>query len=79
MATGEAWHGRQAIDLGLVDELMTSDEFIVAACAEREVYEVKWTEPRSLADRVVQQAAHAAGAGIERLFMRWRDRFNWVG
>ena len=79
VATGEAWHGRQAIDLGLVDELMTSDEFIVAACAEREVYEVKWTEPRSLADRVVQQAAHAAGAGIERLFMRWRDRFNWVG
>ena len=79
VATGEAWHGRQAIDLGLVDELMTSDEFIVAACADREVYEVKWTEPRSPMDRFVHQAAHATGASVERLILRWRDRFNWVG
>ena len=79
VATGEAWHGRQAIDLGLVDELMTSDEYIVTACAEREVYEVKWTEPKSAMDRFVQQAAQSAGTSVERLILRWRDRFNWVG
>jgi serine protease SohB len=31
VATGEYWHGRQALDLGLVDEIKTSDDFLMEA------------------------------------------------
>ena len=79
VATGEAWHGRQAIDLGLVDELATSDEYLVRACAERDVFEVKWTEPKSPVDRLVQQTGDAVSGAVERVLLRWRDRFNWTG
>jgi serine protease SohB len=79
VATGEAWHGRQAIELGLVDELLTSDEYIVRACKERDVLEVKWTEPRSPVDRLVHQGTDALSHAVERVLLRWRERFNWTG
>ena len=79
VATGEAWHGRQAIELGLVDELLTSDEYIVRACEDRDVLEVKWTEPRSPVDRLVHQGTDALSRAVERVLLRWRERFNWTG
>jgi serine protease SohB len=79
VATGEAWHGRQAIDLGLVDALMTSDEYIVRACADRDVFEVKWTEPKSPVDRLVSQGTDALARAAERVLLRWREPSNWTG
>jgi len=35
VATGEHWFGTQAHALGLVDEIATSDDLIVAACKEK--------------------------------------------
>lgn len=79
VATGEAWHGRQAIDLGLVDEITTSDEYIAAACIERDVFEVKWTEPKSPVERLVHQGTDAVSRALERVLLRWGDRSNWTG
>ena len=79
VATGEAWYGRRALELGLVDELGTSDAFLGDACAERDVIEVRWTEPRSPVERLTQQAASAVATSFERLVLRWRDRSNWTG
>lgn len=36
VATGEHWFGRQAKELGLVDEISTSDDLVVAACKEKQ-------------------------------------------
>lgn len=38
VATGEYWHGIQALDLGLVDEVMTSDNYLMDAAAEADIY-----------------------------------------
>lgn len=40
VATGEAWLASMAKDLNLVDELMTSDDYILAACNTQEVFHV---------------------------------------
>ena len=53
VATGEAWYGKRALELKLVDELATSDEYLMRCCENRDVYELKW---------VVQQKP------IEKLF-----------
>ncbi|MFT7651793.1 MAG: serine protease SohB [Candidatus Azotimanducaceae bacterium] len=55
VATGEAWYGTRAIDLGLVDSLATSDDYIVQACAERDVYAVRWDEIRKPFDRLMER------------------------
>ena len=53
IATGEAWYGKRALELNLIDELITSDEYISTLCDEREVYEVRWEEIRSPVDKIL--------------------------
>ncbi len=70
VATGETWFGQRALDLGLVDELVTSDEYIVKACDEADVFEVRYVEKKPLPERlgiVLQNAA-------DGLLMRWWER-----
>lgn len=57
VATGEHWYGIRAKELDLVDELKTSDEYLVDACADADVYEVEFKVKRSMADRI--------GLGVE--------------
>lgn len=52
VATGEHWHGVQAIGLKLVDELITSDDYLFAACETSDVYEVKVLQKRKLGEKI---------------------------
>ena len=42
VATGEAWYGQRALERALVDELITSDEYLARACEDADVFEVSW-------------------------------------
>ena len=44
VATGEHWFGTQAKELGLVDEISTSDDLVVAACKEKTVLAVHYVQ-----------------------------------
>lgn len=70
VATGEIWFGQRAIDRSLVDELMTSDEYIVNACADADVYAVKYEEKKSLP----QKLGLAVDAAVDSLLLKWFDR-----
>jgi serine protease SohB len=70
VATGESWFGQRALDLALVDELTTSDEYIAKACEAADVFEVRYVERKPLPERlgiVLQEAA-------DGLLMRWWER-----
>lgn len=56
VATGEHWYGMRALDLKLVDELKTSDDFVLEACKERDVYHVAYKRRRSLPERMLSGA-----------------------
>ena len=70
VSTGEIWFGQRAIEKSLVDELMTSDEYIVKACVESDVFEVKYEEKKSLP----QKLGFALDASIDSLLLKWLDR-----
>ncbi len=53
VATGEAWYGKRALDLNLVDELSTSDEYLMRKCETHQVYELKWEVPQKPIDRLL--------------------------
>lgn len=55
VATGEAWYGKRALDLKLVDELATSDEYLMRACEHAEVYRVQWEYSRKPLDRLMER------------------------
>lgn len=53
VATGEYWYGKRALDLGLADELKTSDELLTALSAERDLYRLEYRVKQSLQKRLM--------------------------
>ncbi|WP_434355458.1 protease SohB [Parasalinivibrio latis] len=70
VATGEHWFGRQAVDLGLVDEITTSDDYLTAACKDREVLHLHYAQKKKLAEKL----AGAAGEASDSLLLKWIGR-----
>lgn len=75
VATGEHWFGIRAKELGLVDELMTSDEYLMQCCDGADVYELHWEVKRKLAERlglaVEGSIRRSLGALLQRSAGRW--------
>jgi serine protease SohB len=53
VATGEYWYGVRALELGLVDELTTSDDFLRKAATERDIYRITFRRRRSWQERAL--------------------------
>lgn len=53
VATGEHWYGIRALELNLVDELKTSDDVLLEAVKDHDVYHVAYKRRRSLQERVL--------------------------
>ncbi|MDT3621477.1 protease SohB [Cronobacter malonaticus] len=70
VATGEHWYGVQAKEKGLVDEISTSDDLIIARMAEREVISLRYMQRKRLMDRFTGSAAQS----LDRLLLRWWQR-----
>lgn len=67
IATGETWLGTQAKERYMVDDIKTSDDCIVAACEDADVYEVEYELPKSLQDKI----GGAFQGTVEKLFANW--------
>lgn len=52
VATGEHWYGTRALELKLVDELCTSDDYLLEARKSAELYQVNFRPQKSLIDRL---------------------------
>lgn len=63
VGTGEAWLGSQALELGLVDELATSDDIIRSACQRGRVLQVSYQRKLTLPERM-RVSAQSAWDGI---------------
>ncbi|MGO3875949.1 MAG: protease SohB [Psychrobacter celer] len=60
VATGEHWYGEDALTLNLVDELQTSDSYILARMEDSEVYALHSRQKPTLAEKLgLAQAAEA--------------------
>ena len=67
VATGEHWYGSRALELGLVDALQTSDDFLLAAIDENDLYSVRWKGRKTLTEKVFAAVEGSADAVIHRL------------
>ena len=65
VATGEHWYGIQALDLGLIDHIQTSDDYIVDAAKSSDVYEITFEIKKPLAQRL----SFSLQSAIERAFL----------
>ena len=52
VATGEHWYGTRALELGLVDELGSSDDYLMKAAESASIYAVTWKHPERVVDKL---------------------------
>jgi serine protease SohB len=53
VATGEHWYGTRALELKLVDELRTSDDLLLEAAKERDLYHIAYKRHRTWQERML--------------------------
>jgi serine protease SohB len=73
VATGEAWYGKRALTLHLVDALMTSDEYLQSKLASSELLSVSWVAHRKGVEGLLERLG---GAAFRRVFSR--RRLRWI-
>ena len=67
VATGEHWYGTRALELGLIDQLGSSDDYLLQAAENSSIYEVSYKGHEGLVQKV--QGAMSAlleSAGLDR-------------
>ena len=74
VATGEHWFGSQAKELGLVDEIMTSDELLQQRKDNVTLYQVSWEVKRKLGERLGFSMESAMQRAIEKFWHRGSQR-----
>jgi len=70
VATGEIWFGRRAQKVNLVDELKTSDEYLLALSETADIFELRYSHKKSLPEKL----GLATEGAVDRLLLRWWER-----
>ena len=64
VATGESWPGTRALERKLVDELKTSDDYLLENSKHADIYEVSYVTKKSLIEKI--------GSQFQRLVDKWQ-------
>lgn len=70
IATGETWVGLQAQDRKMIDMIGTSDDYIIQACEQADVYEVNYEIRIPLGEKIGASLHHA----MDKTLLRWWQR-----
>lgn len=72
IGTGEYWLATRALELGLVDRVSTSDDYLLSRFAEADVQHIDYRIPGSWRQRVSEGLAEATEGALLRLLSRAR-------
>ncbi len=76
VATGEHWLANEALHLDLVDELRTSDDYLLDNYARKQVVKVQYKLHKGLTERLGQQTAQLFDQTIVNLLQRLSSPFH---
>jgi serine protease SohB len=62
VATGEHWLGYKASELGLIDDIMTSDDYLMSKHHDRHILEVQFEQKKSFSQKLTKTSAELFGA-----------------
>lgn len=73
VATGEIWFGRRAKDVNLIDEIITSDEYLLSQIETADIFQVEYVYKKSIQEKL----GFAAQGAVDRLLMTWWERLHF--
>ena len=78
VATGEAWYGQRALDVKLVDRLITSDSYLVECAADRDVYLLRWEVQKKPLERLLGGIGGSLSQGLRKMLRQVTESFSGV-
>ena len=67
VATGEHWLGKKALELKLVDELLTSDDYLLNKSEDADIYQISHRSTKTLSEKLMGSAQLA----YDRVLTQW--------
>jgi serine protease SohB len=64
VSTGESWPGTRALERKLVDELKTSDDYLLENSKQADIYDIRYISKKPLAERI--------GFQLQRMLDKWK-------
>jgi serine protease SohB len=74
VSTGEYWFGQRALEKNLVDQLCTSDAFLLQRLESTDLIEVRFRAKRTWQERLGMAAEAAVESGFRKLLQSERDQ-----
>tara|TARA_B100001250_G_C19775410_1_gene779284 strand:- start:601 stop:1605 length:1005 start_codon:yes stop_codon:yes gene_type:complete len=73
VATGEYWYGKNALDLNLIDEIMTSDEYILLAKERFDIIHIKYKPTETLSDKLTKLSSRISNRALNLFAQKNHD------
>ncbi|PJE77851.1 putative protease SohB [invertebrate metagenome] len=70
IATGEVWYGQKALEVNLVDDIMTSDEYIYQKVDTVDLIQVRYTLKKGITDKLGLATASAVDSTLMKCWER---------
>ncbi len=70
VATGEHWYGTRALELKLINNVQTSDDYLLAASKNADLYEVTYTTRKTFSEKLVANIQSV----IDNVLLSWWQR-----
>ncbi|NMT63700.1 protease SohB [Marinobacter orientalis] len=74
VANGDIWFGRRALEVNLIDDIKTSDEFLIEACDRADVISVSYQRKRTLPEKLGLATSAALEHTVWRVLSAFRNQ-----
>ncbi|MBL4827526.1 MAG: protease SohB [Spongiibacteraceae bacterium] len=74
VATGEIWYGTRALEHHLIDDVQTSDEYLLSLREECKIYTVKFTTKKTLQEKLGLAAQYTVDGVLTKLMSHFTGR-----
>ncbi|KAB8031926.1 protease SohB [Fluviispira multicolorata] len=75
VATGEYWYGTQALELNLVDEIKTSDDYLLEASQKYDIFHIFTPKKESFKDKLTGTAAALISLLIDKNLSKSQQKY----
>jgi serine protease SohB len=67
VATGEYWYGETALNLGLIDEVQTSDDYLIKKSKEHQIVKISFEKKPTLSDKISDALSKAVSLTLSKI------------
>jgi serine protease SohB len=73
VATGEYWFGRRALELNLVDEIISSDDYLFRHREDADIYRVEMKVHKRWSEKLAENIASLIAGSVEKTWSKGQE------